>query len=127
MTPAAARTAILTASAVAAGWLARNEAERRRRGHGAAYETRMRSAFHGPGGWALGGVRRILDAAEADDVAESVIVRFTSPHGGDVLAQIERGQDHPQLMFLAQTGECSWAAAALDTAPDDLSGLGDAV
>jgi hypothetical protein len=90
----------------AAGFLARSELGRRHRGTGATFGDRMRTAFTDKpaSAWTLRGLRQILDAAEPDDVAESVTVRFSSPHGGALYAQMKRGQAQPELRFLAPSG-----------------------
>jgi hypothetical protein len=95
----------------AAGYLARSELERRRKGRGATFGDRIASAPGSPAAarakaWARLATGQILGAAEPDDVAESISVSFSSPHGGALYAQMKRGQVQPELRFLAPSGAC---------------------
>jgi hypothetical protein len=123
---AIAAAVLAGAAGLAAGWVGRSEIARRHRGTGATLADRMRTAFADKpaSAWTLHGLRQILDAAEPDDVAESVTVRFSSPHGGALYAQMKRGQAQPELRFLAPSGGCEGRRpmlARLDV-PDDPRG-----
>jgi hypothetical protein len=122
------------AVSAAAGYLARSEVERyRRKGCGATFGDRIASAPGSPAAarakaWARLATGQILGAAEPDDTPESITVRFSSPHGGALYAQMKRGMAQPELTFLSPMEGCGahrWALTRLDV-PDDLGGIGGA-
>jgi hypothetical protein len=124
------RPALLAASSLAAGYLARSELERRRKGRGATFGDRIASAPGSPAAarakaWARLATGQILGAAASDDTPESITVRFSSPHGGVLYAQMRRGQPQPELMFLSPAGGCGarrWKLTRIN-APKDPGGI----